>query len=50
VMITIWSDDYLVVMAYVNQCWLNTLACLEQDANILMLINLTWLINRLNST
>jgi hypothetical protein len=29
VMITIWIDDYLVVMAYVNQCWLITFACLE---------------------
>jgi hypothetical protein len=49
-MITIWSDHYVVVMAYVNQCWLNTLACLKYDANILLLINLTWLINMLNST
>jgi hypothetical protein len=29
VMITIWIDDYLVVMAYVNQCWSDTFACLE---------------------
>jgi hypothetical protein len=49
-MITKWIDDYLVVMAYVNQYCLGTFACLEYDANILMSINLTWLINRLNST
>jgi hypothetical protein len=35
-MITKWSDDYLVVMAYVNQNWLDTFACLEKDANFLM--------------
>jgi hypothetical protein len=29
VMITIWIDDYLIVMAYVNQCWMDTFACLE---------------------
>jgi hypothetical protein len=28
-MITKWSDDYLVVMAYVNQYCLGTFACLE---------------------
>jgi hypothetical protein len=28
-MITKWSDDYLVVVSYVNQCWLDTFACLE---------------------
>jgi hypothetical protein len=50
VMITIWIDDYLVVMAYVNQYYLDTFACLEIDANLLMLINITWLINMLNST
>jgi hypothetical protein len=49
-MITIWIDDYLIVMAYVNQCWLDTFACLELDANLLMLINITWLINMVNST
>jgi hypothetical protein len=49
-MITIWIDDYLLVMAYVNQCWLVTFACLEWNANILMLNNSTWLINMLNST
>jgi hypothetical protein len=48
-MITIWIDDYLVVMAYPNQYYLDTFACLELDANILMLINLTRLINMLNS-
>jgi hypothetical protein len=50
VMITILMDDYLVVMAYVNQYCLDTFACLELDANLPMLINLTWLINMLNST
>jgi hypothetical protein len=49
-MITIWSDDYLIVMTYVNQYCLDTFACLEWDVNILMLINLTWLIYKLNST
>jgi hypothetical protein len=49
-MITIWVDDYLVVMAYVNQYCLDTFACFELDANLLMLINLTWLINLLNIT
>jgi hypothetical protein len=43
-------DDYFVVMAYVNQYYLDTFTCLEIDANLLMLINLTWLINMLNST
>jgi hypothetical protein len=43
-------DDYLVVMTYVNQYCLDTFACLELDANILMLINITCLINMLNST
>jgi hypothetical protein len=28
-MITIWIDDYIVVMAYVNQYCLDTFACLE---------------------
>jgi hypothetical protein len=28
-MITIWIDDYLVVMAYVNQNFLDTFECLE---------------------
>jgi hypothetical protein len=50
VVITIWIDDYLVVMAYVNQYSLDTFACLELDANLLMLINVTWLINMVNST
>jgi hypothetical protein len=49
-MITIWIDDYLVVMTYVNQYCLDTFACLEIDANLLMLINVTWLISMLNST
>jgi hypothetical protein len=49
-MITIWIDDYIVVMVYVNQCFLDTFACLELDANLIMLINRTWLINVLNST
>jgi hypothetical protein len=49
-MITIWIDDYLVVTAYVNQYSLDTFACLELDANLLMLTNLTWLINMLNHT
>jgi hypothetical protein len=49
-MITIWIDDYPVLMAYVNQYYLDTFACLELDANLLMLINLTWLINMINST
>jgi hypothetical protein len=46
-MITIWIDDYLVVLAYVNQFCLDTFALLQLDANLLMLINLTWLINTL---
>jgi hypothetical protein len=37
-------------MVYVNQNCLDTFACLELDANLLMLINGTWLINMLNST
>jgi hypothetical protein len=41
------GDDYLVVMVYVNQHCLDTFACLEYDADILMLINLTWLSNML---
>jgi hypothetical protein len=49
-MITIMMDDYFVVMAYVNQYCLDTFACLVLDANLLTLINLTWLINMLNST
>jgi hypothetical protein len=49
-MITIWIDDYFVVMAYIYQYCLDTFACLELDANLLMLINLTWLINMINST
>jgi hypothetical protein len=49
-MITIWIDDYLIVMAYLNQYCFDTFACLGLDANILMLINITWLINMLNST
>jgi hypothetical protein len=44
------KNDYLVVMLYVNQYCLDTFACLEYDANLLMLINGTWLINMLNST
>jgi hypothetical protein len=43
-------DDYFVVMAYVNHCCFYTFACLELDANLLMLINLTWLINMIDST
>jgi hypothetical protein len=42
-------DDYIVVMVYDNQYCLDTFACLEQDANLLMLINGTWLINLLNN-
>jgi hypothetical protein len=38
-MITIWIDDYIVVVAYINQYCLDILACLESDANLLMLIN-----------
>jgi hypothetical protein len=49
-MITIWMDDYLVVMAYLNQYCLDTFACLDYDANPLMLINLTWLNNMLKNT
>jgi hypothetical protein len=37
-------------MPYVNQYCLDTFACLELDANLLILINLNWLINVLNST
>jgi hypothetical protein len=44
------GDDYLIVMVYVNQYCLDTFACLEYDVNVLMLINVTWLINMLNST
>jgi hypothetical protein len=33
---TIWICDYLVVMAYVHQYRLDTVACLELDANLLM--------------
>jgi hypothetical protein len=44
------GDNYLVVMVYANQYCLDTFACLELDANIFMLINLTGLINMLNST
>jgi hypothetical protein len=43
-------DDYFVVMACANQYCLDTFTCLELDANLLMLINLSWLINMLNST
>jgi hypothetical protein len=49
-MITIWINDYIVVMIYVNQYCLDTFACLELDVNLLMLIYGTWLINMLNST
>jgi hypothetical protein len=44
------GDDYHIVMVYVNQYYWDTFACLELDANILMLINLIWLINLLNSS
>jgi hypothetical protein len=37
---TIWIDDYIVVMACVNQYCLDTFACLEYDVNLLKLINL----------
>jgi hypothetical protein len=40
VMRTIWIDDYIVVMAYVNQYCLHAFACLEEDANLLVLIKL----------
>jgi hypothetical protein len=43
-------DDYFVVMTYVNQYCFVTFACLEYDVNFLMLMNLTWLNNMLNST
>jgi hypothetical protein len=49
-MMTIWIDDYIVVMVYVNQYYLDTFACLEYDGNLIMLSNRTWLINMLNST
>jgi hypothetical protein len=49
-MITILMDDYFVVMAYANKYCLDTFACLELDANLLMLINSTCLINMLSST
>jgi hypothetical protein len=42
-------DDYIVVMVYYNQYFLDTFACLEYNANLLMLINGTWLLNMLNS-
>jgi hypothetical protein len=48
-MITKWSDDYLVVVAYVNQYWLDTFACSKWDANFSMLSNSTWLTNMINS-
>jgi hypothetical protein len=35
------KNDYLVVMVYVNNCCLETFACLEYNANLLMLINRT---------
>jgi hypothetical protein len=44
------GDDYLVIMIYVNQYCLDTFSCLEEDANIFMLINLIELINMINST
>jgi hypothetical protein len=44
------GNDYLVVMTYVNQNCLDTFTCLVYDANFLLLINLTWLNNMLNST
>jgi hypothetical protein len=44
------KNDYLVVMVDANQYCLDTFACLEWDANLLMLINGSWLINVLNST
>jgi hypothetical protein len=37
-------------MVYVNQYCLDTIACLEYDVNLLILITLTWLINMLNRT
>jgi hypothetical protein len=40
VMRTILIDDYIVVTAYVNQYCLHTFACLEEDANHLLLIKL----------
>jgi hypothetical protein len=49
-MITIWMDEYLVVMAYVNQYCLDTFACLDYYAKLIMLINLTWLNNMLKNT
>jgi hypothetical protein len=43
-------NDYFIVMSYVNHYCLDTFACLELDTNLLMLINLTWLINIIYST
>jgi hypothetical protein len=37
-------DDYLVVMPYDNHIVFDTFACLDLNANLLMLINLRWLI------
>jgi hypothetical protein len=44
------KNDDLVVMVYDNQYCLDRLHVLEYNANLLMLINGTWLINMLNST
>jgi hypothetical protein len=38
------DDDYFVVMVYHNQFCFDTFACLDQDANLLMLIYLRCLI------
>jgi hypothetical protein len=34
------GDDYFIVMTYVNQYCFDTFACLDEDANLHMLINL----------
>jgi hypothetical protein len=35
-MITIWIDEYLVVMAYLNQYCLDTFACLSWQVQLLV--------------
>jgi hypothetical protein len=40
VMRTIWINDYIVVTSDVNQYYLHTFVCLEEDANLLVLIKL----------
>jgi hypothetical protein len=43
-------NDYFVVMVYGDQYCLDTFAYLDSDANLHMLISVTWLINMLNNT